>query len=389
MNSTPATGQVQPRRLLPAAPRVVFIGSGPGESSLMTMRGAEILATAVTVVYDADVHSEIVTAYVPQAATLIDAADLGVAASTRGRRLAELARPDNTVVRLSSDDGLIFTNTTAEAAVCRKADVEVEIVPGVGLSASTAAYTGTALTTNRVRSVRFIEAGPQTHVDVSRHRNTTHVLTGTATAHEQAIGALLADGWDEDTKVLLGWGISTIEQTSVETTLKQALSMTQTGSDRMVVIMGQGVESRGELSWFESKPLFGWQVLIPRTKEQGTSTAEALAELGAVGTVVPTIAVQPPRTPTQMEKAIRGLVDGSYEWVGSPRSTPCARCACGSRTSGSTPGRWPESRSRPSAVARRRPSSTGESPPIWFPTVSIRPAAWPRPGRNSSTTSTR
>lgn len=316
MINQPTTGQVQPRRLLPAAPRVVFIGSGPGESGLMTMRGAEILATAETVVYDADVHSEIVTAYVPQAATLIDAADLGVAASTRGRRLAELARPDKTVVRLSSDDGIIFTTTTAEAGVCRKEQVEVEIVPGVGLSASTAAFTGTALTTNRVRSVRFIEAGPQTHVDVSRHRNTTHVLTGSAAAHEQAIEALLADGWDEDTKVLLGWGISTIEQTSVETTLKQALSMAQSGTDRMVVIMGQGVESRGELGWFESKPLFGWQVLIPRTKEQGTSTAEALAELGAVGTVVPTIAVQPPRTPTQMEKAIRGLVDGSYEWVG-------------------------------------------------------------------------
>ena len=112
MNSEPTTGQVQPRRLLPAAPRVVFIGSGPGESGLMTMRGAEILATAETVVYDAGVHSEIVTAYVPQAATLIDAADLGVAASTRGRRMAELARPDKTVVRLSSDDGIIFTNTT-------------------------------------------------------------------------------------------------------------------------------------------------------------------------------------------------------------------------------------------------------------------------------------
>src|SRR5699024_10633696 len=156
MNSTPATGQVQPRRLLPAAPRVVFIGRGPGESSLMTMRGAEILATAVTVVYDADVHSEIVTAYVPQAATLIDAADLRAAAPTRGRRRAELPAPATPVVRLRSAAGLLFTNATAEAAGCRKADVEVEIVPGVGLSASTAAYTGTALTTNRVRSVRFI-----------------------------------------------------------------------------------------------------------------------------------------------------------------------------------------------------------------------------------------
>ncbi|WP_344257990.1 uroporphyrinogen-III synthase [Brevibacterium celere] len=313
---TQGTGQVQPRRLLPVGPRVVFIGSGPGEAGLMTARGADILADAALVVYDAHVHSEIVTAYVPQAAEVIDAAELGQSPSTRGRRLAELARPDKTVVRLSSDDGLLFTTTTTEAAVCRKAGIDVEIVPGVGLSAATAAYTGTALTTNRVRSVRFIEAGPQTHVDVSKHRNTTHVLTGTAEQVEEAFRALLDDGWDAETKVLLGWGISTTEQTSVETTLGQAPGLCRNAGDRLVVIMGQGVDSRGELAWFETKPLFGWQVLIPRTKEQGTSTAEALAELGAVGTVVPTIAVQPPRTPTQMEKAIRGLVDGSYEWVG-------------------------------------------------------------------------
>ena len=30
---------------------------------------------------------------------------------------------------------------------------------------------------------------------------------------------------------------------------------------------------------------------------------------------VPTIAVEPPRTPTQMERAIKGLVTGRYEWI--------------------------------------------------------------------------
>ncbi|RAD62272.1 bifunctional uroporphyrinogen-III C-methyltransferase/uroporphyrinogen-III synthase, partial [Burkholderia multivorans] len=134
--------------------------------------------------------------------------------------------------------------------------------------------TGTPLTTNRVRSVRYIESGPQTHVDVSKHRNTTHVLTGTAAEHGEAFRALLADGWDETTKVLVGWGISTTEQTTVETTLGQAAALCRSAGDRMVVIMGQGVEDRGELSWLETKPLFGWQVLTPRTKEQGTSTAE-------------------------------------------------------------------------------------------------------------------
>src|SRR5215210_2103192 len=30
---------------------------------------------------------------------------------------------------------------------------------------------------------------------------------------------------------------------------------------------------------------------------------------------VPTISVEPPRSPLQMDKAIRGLVEGRYEWV--------------------------------------------------------------------------
>jgi len=31
---------------------------------------------------------------------------------------------------------------------------------------------------------------------------------------------------------------------------------------------------------------------------------------------VPTIAVEPPRTPQQMERAVKGLVTGRYQWIG-------------------------------------------------------------------------
>src|SRR4029453_6223448 len=36
---------------------------------------------------------------------------------------------------------------------------------------------------------------------------------------------------------------------------------------------------------------------------------------GAIPREVPTIAVEPPRTPAQMERVIKGLVTGRYEWV--------------------------------------------------------------------------
>jgi uroporphyrinogen III methyltransferase/synthase len=69
-------------------------------------------------------------------------------------------------------------------------------------------------------------------------------------------------------------------------------------------------------SWFETKPLFAWRVLVPRTKQQAGTLVGRLAGHGASAEVVPTISVEPPRTPAQIEKAVKGLVTGRYEWIG-------------------------------------------------------------------------
>jgi uroporphyrinogen III methyltransferase/synthase len=54
---------------------------------------------------------------------------------------------------------------------------------------------------------------------------------------------------------------------------------------------------------------------VPRTKEQAAALSDQLRSFGAVPVEVPTISVEPPRTPQQMERAIHGLVSGRYEWV--------------------------------------------------------------------------
>jgi uroporphyrinogen III methyltransferase/synthase len=82
-----------------------------------------------------------------------------------------------------------------------------------------------------------------------------------------------------------------------------------------VTVIGDVVGLRETLSWFETKPLFGWRVLVPRTKEQAGSLSALLRSHGAVPEEVPTISVEPPRNPQQMDKAVRGLVEGRYEWI--------------------------------------------------------------------------
>ena len=108
-------------------------------------------------------------------------------------------------------------------------------------------------------------------------------------------------------------------QSSRRATLKDLprLARTLDPSALLHLMIGAAVAEspRDELDWFETKPLFGWRVLVPRTKDQAGEMVARLTMYGAHAEEVPTIAVEPPRTPQQMDKAIRGLVEGSYEWV--------------------------------------------------------------------------
>ena len=82
-----------------------------------------------------------------------------------------------------------------------------------------------------------------------------------------------------------------------------------------MVTIGKTVANRAKLNWWESRALYGWTVLVPRTKDQAGEMSDKLVSHGALPIEVPTIAVEPPRSPAQMERAVKGLVDGRFQWV--------------------------------------------------------------------------
>ena len=129
--------------------------------------------------------------------------------------------------------------------------------------------------------------------------------------------ALLAAGRKADTPITITRGATTVEQRTIASTLEELPAAVKAAKQAGpgIVVVGEVLSNRDKLSWFETKPLFGWRVLVPRTKEQAGALSEQLRRYGAVPVEVPTISVEPPRTPQQMDRAIQGLVTGRYQWV--------------------------------------------------------------------------
>ena len=307
--------------------RVAFVGAGPGDPSLLTLAAAELLAQADTVVIDHLSRGALVERFARPEAVVIDAGTSSLSHGDHGRPLTHAGKArlvvkaakeaaGGLVVRLLDGDPTLFAGLAEEALACHQAEIPFDIVPGVSAVSAVPAYAGIPLTTSRSRAVHVCHGPEAVDEGIARDQAATVVLLGTPDVLGAALARLLEAGRAPEALVAITENGTAVRQRTVVTTLGACgQDMPETTFPALAVI-GPTVELRAALSWFESKPLFGWDVLVPRTREQSDSVRGRLAAHGATATVVPTISVEPPRTRHQMDKAIKGLVTGRYEWVG-------------------------------------------------------------------------
>ena len=294
---------------------MAFIGAGPGDESLLTVRAAALIGRADLVVAPQWLGEQLGHLLKP-GATLADS-DAQLADP---KLLIKAARAGQLAVRLFAGDPFMFCNAAADAAACAKARVPFEVVPGVSAATAVPEYAGIPLTTDATGDVRIIHAAEVSRVSASEG---TLVILGAESGPVDLGKMLIAAGWTETAPFAITWNGTTTDQHTVVGTLgtiaadlKAAGVSLLTAHGPAVAVVGEGVTAQAALSWFETKPLFGWRVLVPRTKEQADEVSDLLRARGAVPEQVPTIAVEPPRTPQQMERAVKGLVTGRYQWIG-------------------------------------------------------------------------
>jgi uroporphyrinogen III methyltransferase/synthase len=314
---------------------VSFVGSGPGDPGLLTVRAVDLLRQADVVITEVPDHATLVRSVLGLPAPVVaeegeetpvvgpEIVDGGfgedgqpLTHAARGKVVVKHAKRGQRVVRLMAGDPFLYASGPEEAQACVKAGLGFEIVPGVSSVSAVPAYAGIPLTTKDHREVAVVTCGEK--VDWSQYADgrTLVLLSGVGMIGDIS-KALVDAGRPATTPVAMTRVGTTTEQATVISTLEHIAADARAArmTPPAIIVIGNVVDLRETLSWFETKPLFGWRVLVPRTKEQAGTLSQRLRGYGAVPEEVPTISVEPPRNPLQMDKAVRGLVEGRYEWI--------------------------------------------------------------------------
>ncbi len=314
-----------PRTDVPS--RVIFVGMGPGDPDLLTLGAVNAVSDADVIIADTSAMVEtILSANVGARADALVTSfdDLGgrlyLTLEERADQVLQAAAGGRRVVRLVAGDPFVDGGVSGEARACVQAGVDFEVIPGVSLLTAIPTYAGVSLSDSG-EGVQFVSVSDVQFADENAafwQSPGTVVLNAHASDAGALTAAALAAGRLPTEPVMATFRGGSTSQSSVATTLGE-LGFAVGDNDHdvpMLVVLGGGAAAFDEeLSWFESKPLFGWRVIVPRTKDMMSPMTARLRGYGARFEEVPTITVERPRTPQQLDKAIRGLVEGRFEWV--------------------------------------------------------------------------
>jgi uroporphyrinogen III methyltransferase / synthase len=279
---------------------VSLVGAGPGDAGLLTVRGKELLERAEVVIYDGLVNRELLRFARPTAEIIYG----GKHDRTRCVSQAELnalllakAREGKCVVRLKGGDPFVFGRGGEEAEVLAAAGIPFEVVPGVSSVYAVPCYAGIPLThRDHASSVTVVTghdapSSPANKVDwpgLAKIPGSLVVLMGLRNI--QAIAAtLILHGRLRDTPVaIISRGTTGRQQTIVGTldTIAELASQADINPPAVTVI-GEVVNLREQLNWFEQRPLFGRRVVVTQRSDLARPLVAALCELGAEVLEVP------------------------------------------------------------------------------------------------------
>ena len=342
----------------PQPGKVIFVGAGPGNPELLTVRAREVMESNSIALVDPEVLAgvrSVIGSALPVPKAKMDAAnqryeqmcaeakaagarrkpprpedptaaelqevglDGGVIVEKLKLALTEAAdivergeAGDGDVIRLVSGNPLTRDNVMEEISAVAAEGMEFQVVPGMSLPSTVPSFAGIALGSTYTEADLnngdvdwdHLAAAPQPLV---LQANQEHLA--------DMVEQLTQRGFQASTPVTVTTRGTTRLQRTFDATLGTVGKLDADLEGPLVVTLGTAADDRSKYSWWENRPLYGWRVLVPRAKSQAGPMNARLSQHGAIPQSVPTISLEPPRNPAQMDRAIKGIVEGRYQWI--------------------------------------------------------------------------
>ncbi|MFP4083523.1 MAG: precorrin-4 C(11)-methyltransferase [Desulfonatronovibrio sp.] len=207
------------------AGKVYFIGAGPGDPELITVKGLNIIKQADLIIYAGSL--------VPgqlfencEAERIIDSS--GLTLEQTHALMTEACSQNWITARVHTGDPSIFGTIHEQAALLQKHNIPFEIIPGVTAAFAAAARAGVCFTLPGINQSLIITRAPgRTRVPPSQDLEKM-AATGSsiavylsATLAESVESKLLKGGLDRQTSVIIGWKVGWPDEVIIKTSLEK------------------------------------------------------------------------------------------------------------------------------------------------------------------------
>ena len=241
-------------------PGVYLVGAGPGDPSLITVRGLELIRSCDALVYDRLAAPELIDEAPEGARRVFVGKEPGCHSRTQAEinaLLVELGHSGGIVVRLKGGDPFVFGRGGEEAQALAEAGLPFEVVPGISSAVAVPAYAGIPVTHRGVASSFMVTTGhPESSVQwdvLARFSGTIVVLMGVSTLR-RTTERLIEEGRDPtESAAIIEQGTTGRQRTIVGDLASIADLAEGAGVEPpATLVIGEVVSLRTAIEWLQS-----------------------------------------------------------------------------------------------------------------------------------------
>lgn len=271
--------------------KVYIIGTGPGDEELLTVKAVRCLKECTAVLYDRLVSNNILNYVNDNCEVYYCGKEPGMHYKTQeqiNELIVELAKKGHIVGRVKGGDPYVFGRGSEEVLALKKENIDYEVIPGITSPISVLNYAGIPITHRGVsQSFHIVTGKSAASLNVNfealaKETGTLVFMMGLSNL-SNIVRSLIENGKDINTPcAVVMRGTSSKQKKVVGTLIDIEIKVEEAKlKSPCIIVVGEVVNLNEDLDWYETKPLFGKNIALLRTKNQGSELKAKLKELGA------------------------------------------------------------------------------------------------------------